>query len=130
MPIQRTEIKQIATAISDGWNNNELRLKLHDHLGIDLDDVVSPEGPYPDRVIKVVCNLSARQPSLRAPLLWLMREHGTADMVKVAAELLAPSYFSPSGLPIDAVTLGPRSFIDRADLRNRLANGPPLFRAR
>ncbi|MGB8860311.1 MAG: hypothetical protein WCC60_13680 [Ilumatobacteraceae bacterium] len=132
MPIQRAEIKQIARAISDGWTGSELALKLNDHLGVSLADVMPPAETYPEGVVKVVCNLCARQPSLRAPLLWLMRDHGTSDMVTVAVELLTPSYFSPSGLPIDAMTLGPRSFIDRADLRQRLAafEQPSLYTSR
>jgi hypothetical protein len=119
MPLTGAQITSLADSFeASGWSVPQLTL-FADSLGLDLNQI-APAGSFKQRALQFIAEMNKGIPPRDRELLEALRDRGNAVLRAAANELLKPSYFSPTGDPHDAILLGKRAFVDRADLRQVL----------
>jgi hypothetical protein len=102
------------------WGLQDLRLFASDRLDFNLDNE-APAGSVKERAFVLVNALNSSVPPRDLELLEKLRLYGNNALRDLAAEYLAPQFFSPTGLPEHAILLGRAAFLDRRDLRHALS---------
>ena len=72
------------------------------------------------RAVAFIKHLNGLLPPRDGELLEMVRTRGNARLKTIAAQLMAPTYISPTNDPHDAIILGRTAFIARLDLRSRI----------
>jgi hypothetical protein len=102
------------------WSPLELRLFARDHLNVNLENL-APDATMEELAYKLINELnSVSFPPRDTEMLEKFRTYGNARLREIAAELLLPSFYSPTNDPHDAIVLGRAVFVDRAELRQKL----------
>ena len=118
MPLTGSQIAKLVGELDQHWDLPALTLLASD-LDVNLGNV-APGRPMKEAALALVTHLNASMPPRDAELLEKLRVTGNAPLKAVAAELLAPGFFSPTDDPHDAILLGRTAFVDRGNLRDEL----------
>lgn len=118
MPLTGPQVTALAMAFDAHWNHPNL-VMFASRLNINLDNI-APTGRLKDRAIVLINTMNSASPPRDRELLELLRLQNNAALTAIADELLTPTFYSPTGLPLDAVILGQSAFINRDNLRQVL----------
>lgn len=119
MPLDGRQIERLAETIERAWDLPGLTVFVKDELDVDLANLV-PDGSLRQRATALLVELNRRRPPRDGQLLEALRSRGNAALRAVAAELLTPGFFSPTGDPLHATVLGRAPFVARSPLRAAL----------
>ena len=115
MPLTGTDVARLAGTLDAQLDLPGLQLLAAD-LGITLAGVTGG-GTIKMQALELISHLNGSMPPRDRELLEKLRNHPNAEMKRVAADLLAPTFLSPTGDPHDAVLLGKLAFVARPELR-------------
>lgn len=115
MPLTGTQIVNLAEQLGQEWNLPTLEM-FASALNVKLDSL-APSGNVKQRALALINHINGGLPPRDGELLEALRLKGNAKLKAVAAELLKPAFFSPTGDAHDAITLGRTAFVDRSNLR-------------
>ncbi|UHD16359.1 hypothetical protein [Thiocapsa bogorovii] len=119
MPLNDIQIGQLADALDEHSDDGRLQLMATD-LGVNWANLNNGIMPFRARVATLIRYLNGQLPPRDTELLEMVRERGNAHLKTVAAQLMAPTYYSPTGDAHDAIVLGRAAFIARRILRDRI----------
>jgi hypothetical protein len=117
MPLTPQQITRLADVFYEQWDIPMLVLFAKDRLEIDLNNL-APSGNLKERALKLIMEMNGSFPARDRLLLEKLQLYGNANLKAIANELLAPTFYSPTGDPHDAIVLGRTAFVDRSDLRS------------
>jgi len=115
MPLTPKQVIDLAEQLDQEWNAPKLVL-LAAGLSVNLDNV-APGASLKERAFKFITHMNSHVPPRDGELLEKLLYSGNAKLKAFAAELLKPTFYSPTGDAHDAVVLGKSAFVDRDDLR-------------
>jgi len=115
MSLTGLQITALARAFDENWDLPKL-VMFASNLNINLGNI-APMGSMKERANKFISHMNSALPPRDRELLELLRLQGNAALRAIADEFLAPTFYSPTGNPHDAVILGRSAFINRSNLR-------------
>ncbi|MBV5275725.1 MAG: hypothetical protein JZU52_19505 [Lamprocystis purpurea] len=119
MNLTNPQIDELADELDQHSDDGRLQLMATD-LGVNWANLTNGITPFRERAATLIRYLNGQLPPRDAELLEMVRTRGNARLQAVAARLMAPTYYSPTGDAHDATVLGRTAFIARPDLRARI----------
>lgn len=119
MSLTEDQINQLADELDQQSDDVRLQLIATD-LGVNWANLTSGVTPFQARAATLIRHFNGQLPPRDAELLEMVRTRGNARLRAVTAQLMAPTYYSPTGDAHDAIILGRTAFIARPDLRSRI----------
>lgn len=116
MPLSGQQVIYLADQIDQHWDIAHLLL-----LATDLDINLSNLAPglnLKQQALVFINHMNGCVPPRDRMLLEALSLKGNVQLKTAAAELMKPAFFSPTGDAHDAILLGRKAFVDRADLRH------------
>ena len=116
MPLTGQQVIYLADQLDqEGWKIPNLVL-FANGLNVNLDNL-APNGTFKERARIFINHMNSRVPPRDGELLQDLSLKGNAKLRAVSAELLKPTYYSPTPDAHDAILLGRTAFVDRDNLR-------------
>lgn len=119
MALTNTQIDQLADELDQQSDDSRLQLIAAD-LGVNWANLTNGVVPFRERAAMLIRHLNGTLPPRDAELLEIVRRRGNARLQTIVVQLMAPTYYSPTGDPHDAIVLGQTAFIARPDLRAQI----------
>jgi hypothetical protein len=118
MPLTGQQITRLAQVFDEQWDLPRL-IMFANGLNVNLNNL-APSGTLKERAMKFISEMNSSFPPRDRELLEQLSRRGNTALQAVANELLAPTFYSLTGDPHDAIVLGRRAFVDRTDLRQTI----------
>lgn len=118
MPLTGQQITSLAQVFTDHWDLPKL-IEFANDLDFNLNNE-APVGSVKERAIQFISKMNSSLPPRDRELLEELSRRGNQALQRVAREMLAPTFYSPSpnNDPHHAILLGKAAFVDRANLRH------------
>jgi hypothetical protein len=119
MALNDAQIDLLANELDQHSDDARLQLMATD-LGVSWANLTNGISPFRERAKRLIVELTRPLPPRDGELLEMVRTRGNARLQAVVGQLMAPTYYSPTGDAHDAIVLGRTAFIARPDLRTRI----------